>query len=62
MYEIVNVTIFSFFFKVMSFFSLKTDQNSLSVSNIMLANGAGNSAVHSFQMQRTFLVNFQNVW
>ena len=32
----------------MSFFTLKTDQNSLSLSKITLANGADNSAVHSF--------------
>ena len=43
------------------FFSLKTDQNSLRLIKIMLANGADNSAVHSFQTLRTFLVNFQNV-
>ena len=42
-------------------FSLKTDQNSLGLSKIMLANGADNSAVHSFQTLRTFLGNFQNV-
>ena len=46
----------------MSFFSLKTDQNYLGLSKIMLANGANNSAVYSFQTLRTFLVNFQNVW
>ena len=46
----------------MSFFSLKTDQNCLGLSKIMLANGADNPAVHSFQRLRTFLVNFQNVW
>ena len=62
MYKIVNVTIFPFFFKVMSCFSLKTDQNCLGLSKIVLANGADNSAVHSFQTLRTFLVNFQNVW
>ena len=28
----------------------------------MLANGADNSAVRSFQALRTFLVNFQNIW
>ena len=33
---------------------LKTDQNSLCLSKIMLANGANNSAVHSFQTLRTF--------
>ena len=44
---LVNVTIFSFFFKIMSF-SLKTDQNSLGLSKIVLANGADNPAVHSF--------------
>ena len=32
----------------MSFFTLKTDQKSLRLSKIMLANGADNSAVHSF--------------
>ena len=32
----------------MSFFTLKTDQNYLRLSKVMLANGAGNSAVHSF--------------
>ena len=32
----------------MSFFSLKTDQNSLRLSKIMLANGADNSAVYGF--------------
>ena len=50
------------FFKIMTFCSLKTDQTSLGPSKIMLANGADNSAVHSFQTLRTFLVNFQNVW
>ena len=48
-------------FKIMSFFSLKIDQNCFSRSKIMLANGADNSAVHSFQTLRSFLVNFQNV-
>ena len=35
----------------MSFFSLKTAQDSLSLSKSMLENGADNSAVHSFQTQ-----------
>ena len=43
-----------YFLKIMSFFSLKTNQNCLGLSKIMLANGADNSAVHSFQMLRTF--------
>ena len=46
------------FFKIMSFLSLKTDQTCLGLRKIMLANGADNSAVHSFQTLRTFLVNF----
>ena len=62
MCKIVNVNIFSLFFKIMSFFALKTDQHCLGLSKVMLANGADNSAVHSFQTLRTFLVNFQNVW
>ena len=49
------------FLKIMSFFSLKTDQNSLRLSKIMLVNGANNSAVHCSQTLGTFLVNFQNV-
>ena len=36
-------------------------QNSLGLSRIVLANGADNSAAHSFQTLRSFLVNFQNV-
>ena len=40
--------LFLFFFKKMSFFSLKTDQNCLGLKKIMLANGADKSAVHSF--------------
>ena len=43
---LVHVTIFNFFFKITSLFSLKTDQNCLGLSKIMLANGADNSAVH----------------
>ena len=43
-------------------FSLKTDQNCLGLSKIMLANGADNSAVHSFQTLKIFLLIFQNVW
>ena len=54
MYKIVNVTRFSLFFKIMSFFSLKTDQNYLGLSKTMLENGADNCAVHSFQTLRTF--------
>ena len=54
MYKIVIVTIFSFFFKIMSFFSLKTDQNCLDLKQIMLANGADNSAVHSFLNAKSF--------
>ena len=38
----------------MSFFSLKTDQNSLRLRKIMLATGAHNSAVHSFQTLTIF--------
>ena len=40
----------------MSFFSLKTDQNSLRLSKIMLANTANNSAVYtcSFLTLRNF--------
>ena len=49
----VNVTIFSFFSN-----TLKTDQKYLRLSKIMLANGADNSAVHSFKTLSTFLVNF----
>ena len=41
--KLVNVTIFSFFSKKISFFTLKTGQNSLRLSKIMLANGADNS-------------------
>ena len=33
---------------VFDFRFLKTDQNSLGMSKIMLANGADNSAIHSF--------------
>ena len=36
------------FSQKISFFTLKTDQNSLRLRKIMLANGADNSAVHSF--------------
>ena len=61
-YWVFNVTIFSLFFLNNEFFSWKTDENCLGLSKIMLANGADNSAVHSFQTLRTFLVNFQNVW
>ena len=60
MHKIVHAT-FSIFLKIMSFFLLKTDQNYTRLNRIMLANGADNSAVHSFQALRTFLVNFQNV-
>ena len=35
------------FLKMMSFFPWKTDQNSLRLIQIMLANGADDSAVHS---------------
>ena len=63
MYKIVNVTIFSFpFWKIMSFFSLKTDQNCLGLSKIVLADGTDNSAVHSFQTLRTFLVNLAKMF
>ena len=55
-------SIFSFVFKIMSFFSWKTDQNCLGLSKIMLENGADNAAVQRFQTRRTFLVNFQNLW
>ena len=50
----MNVTILSFFFEIISCFLFKTDQNFLGLSKIILANGANNSAVHSFQMLRTF--------
>ena len=60
MYKIVIVTIFSLF-QNKELFSLKTDQICLGLSEILLANDADNSAVHSFQTLRTFLVNFQNV-
>ena len=43
-------------FQKLSFFTLKTDQSSLRLSNIMLANDADSSAVHSFLTLRTFLV------
>ena len=49
-----GVTIFDFFLKIMSFFSLNTAQNSLRISKIMLANGGDNSAIQSFQTLRTF--------
>ena len=63
MYKIVSsCNYFFIFFKIMSFFSLKTDENCLGLSKFMLTNGADNSAVHSVQTLRTFLVNFQNVW
>ena len=35
------------FLKMMSFFPWKTDQNSLRLIQIMLTNGADDSAVHS---------------
>ena len=63
MYKIVSSCNYLFiFFKIMSFFSLKTDQNCLGLNKIILANGADNSAVHSFQTLRTFLADFQNIW
>ena len=46
--QLVNVTIFSFLLKRISFFTLRTDQNTLRLCKIMLANGADNFAVHSF--------------
>ena len=49
MYKTVSKCNYRFIFlKQMSFFTLKTDQNSLRLSKIMLANGADNSAVRSF--------------
>ena len=42
-------------------FFFQNNEVFLGLSKIMLANGADNSAVHSFQTLRTFLVNFQNV-
>ena len=71
MYNIVSLCNYLFIFiKIMSFFSLKTDQNCLGLSRIMLVNGTDNSAVHSFQTLRTFffsklskrLVNLYNVY
>ena len=38
----------------MSFFTLKTDQNSLGLSKIMLANGVDNSAVHFLNAKNFF--------
>ena len=50
------------FLKMMSFFPWKTDQNSLRLIQIMLANGADDSAVHSiynfFGKLSKRLVNF----
>ena len=64
MYQIVSLCnyLFIFFNNEHFFVEKKKEQNSLGPSKIMLANGADNSAVHSFQTLRTYLVNFQNVW
>ena len=44
----------SFYFsQKMNFFTLKTDQNSLRLRTIMLANGADHSAVHSLKTLAT---------